>query len=141
MKALALPGLLLALAACQSTPPDGSASPGNPATGLLIARDSCSGCHQTGRTGESPGPRTPSLAGGDPPVADAPLETAGDSPNPRAPSFADIANRPGMTAEGVAAWLRNGHNYPVEMGFYLEPRQVDALAAYIIRLRAGDDTP
>lgn len=130
--------LVLVLAACQSTPPDGPPAPGNPATGLLIARDSCSACHQTGRTGESPSPRAPSLAGGDPPVPDAPLDTDGDSPDPRAPSFADIASRPGMTAEGIAAWLRNGHNYPVEMGFYLDSHQVDALAAYIMRLRAGD---
>jgi cytochrome c len=100
-----------ALAACQSTPAE-QVSWDNPATGLLVARESCGGCHQAGRTGESP--------------------------NPDAPPFADIAGRPGLTAEALAAWLRDGHNYPVEMGFRLEPHQVDALVAYMVRLRSGD---
>jgi len=59
-----------------------------------------------------------------------------ESPNPRAPSFRDIANRPGMTPEALAGWLKNGHNYPTEMGFHLEPYQVDSLVAYMIRQRA-----
>ena len=136
--AIALAGAFApGLTGCQSAPADDGAL-ANPATGMLIARDSCSRCHQTGRGGEGSGARRPTLAGGDPPIPDAPLFSDGESPNPRAPSFVDIANRPGMTVEGIAAWLRDGHNYPVEMGFHLEPHQVDALAAYLIRLRGGD---
>jgi mono/diheme cytochrome c family protein len=107
---LALPGLLLAVSACQTLgvgePPASSAS-----MGLLIARDSCGGCHQTGGSGASP--------------------------NPQAPPFGDIVNRPGMTSEALAAFLRDSHNYPVEMGFRLEPHQIDSLVAYMIRWRRG----
>lgn len=98
--------VLLTLAACAtSEPPAPDAS-----MGLLIARDSCAGCHQIG--------------GG------------GDSPNARAPTFREIASRPGMTPEALAAFLRDSHNYPVEMGFQLQPHQVDSLVAYMIRWRA-----
>jgi len=41
-----------------------------------------------------------------------------------------------MTPEALAGWLKNGHNYPTEMGFHLEPYQVDSLVAYMIRQRA-----
>ena len=77
--------------------------------GLIIARDRCAGCHQTGG--------------------------AGESPNANAPTFGEIVNRPGVTPETLAAWLRDGHNYPLEMGFRLEPHQVDSLVAYMIRWR------
>ena len=102
----ALGFLSFTLAACAtSEPPAPDAS-----MGLLIARDSCAGCHQIG--------------GG------------GDSPNARAPTFREIASRPGMTPEALAAFLRDSHNYPVEMGFQLQPHQVDSLVAYMIRWRA-----
>ena len=101
----ALPGFLLALAAC-ATPSEPYAA--DASMGLLIARDSCGGCHQTGGGGESP--------------------------NPRAPTFGDIVNRPGMTPERLAAFLRDSHNYPIEMGFHLEPHQVDSLVAYMLTL-------
>ncbi len=106
---LALPGLLLALAACETTgeapyAPDAS-------MGMLIARDSCAACHQTGLNG--------------------------DSPNEDATPFHEVASRPGMTEESLAAWLRDGHNYPAEMNLRLEPHQVDSLVAYMLRLRSG----
>ena len=41
-----------------------------------------------------------------------------------------------MTPEALAAFLRDSHNYPVEMGFQLQPHQVDSLVAYMIRWRA-----
>ena len=138
VKALALPGLLLALAACQSTPPDGSASPGQSRDRAADrAGFGAAGVTRRAAPENHPGPRRRHW-----PVETRPLRTPRQRPTEICPtrgrpSFADIANRPGMTAEGFAAWLRDGHNYPVEMGFYLEPRQVDALAAYIIRLRAG----
>jgi mono/diheme cytochrome c family protein len=83
--------------------------------GLLIARDRCSGCHQTGGGGESP--------------------------NPRAPTFGEIVDRPGMTAESLRAILRDSHNFPIEMGFQLEPHQVDSLVAYMVRWRAEGAPP
>jgi hypothetical protein len=43
-----------------------------------------------------------------------------------------------MTEEALAGWLRDGHNYPVEMGFRLEPHQIDSLVAYMIRRRASE---
>lgn len=97
-------------------PSDEPQSSANPATGLLLARDSCGGCHQVGRNGTSP--------------------------NPDAPPFAEIANRQGLTPQSLSSWLRDGHNYPTEMGFYLEPHQIDALVAYMIRLRTTSiDSP
>jgi len=109
MKSFALACLALGVAACQSIPPGEPAA--NRARGLLIAKDSCGGCHQTRRNGSSP--------------------------NPDAPPFADIANREGLTAEALSSWLRDSHNYPAEMGFYLDQRQIDNLAVYMIALRSG----
>lgn len=100
--------LPLALAACAALPDD-EPPQSNASMGLIIARDRCAGCHQTGG--------------------------AGESPNANAPTFGEIVNRPGMTPETLAAWLRDGHNYPLEMGFRLEPHQVDSLVAYMIRWR------
>lgn len=108
----ALLSLLLALSACSTVgePPKSSAS-----MGLLIARDRCAACHQTGGSGESP--------------------------NSRAPAFGEIVNRPGMTQERLAAFLKDSHNYPIEMGFRLEPHQVDSLAAYMIGWQSGGTPP
>jgi mono/diheme cytochrome c family protein len=107
--ALATPGLLLALAACETLGVDEPIAP-DASMGLLIAQDNCSRCHQIGG--------------------------AGASPNENAPTFGEIANRPGMTSEALAAWLRDAHNYPVEMGFHLEPHQIDSLALYVMRWRS-----
>ena len=103
----AMPPLLLAaLAGCQTA---GEAPRSDASLGMLIARDKCSSCHETFLDLESP--------------------------NPDAPPFREIVNRPGMTRDALAGWLRDGHNYPVEMGFHLEPHQVDSLVAYMIRSR------
>jgi hypothetical protein len=82
---------------------------------MLIARDSCSGCHSTGLNGESP--------------------------NSRALPFREIVNRPGLTPEALAAWLKDGHDYPVEMGFVLAPHRVDSLVAYMMRQRSQATSP
>ncbi|GAA0266570.1 hypothetical protein GCM10009127_02620 [Alteraurantiacibacter aestuarii] len=107
---LGLPCLLLALAACATTT-DGAPYAPDASMGMLIARDSCAECHATGRTG--------------------------DSPNEDATAFREIAGRPAMTQQALAAWLTDGHNYPAEMGFTLEQHQIESLAAFMIRLRAG----
>jgi mono/diheme cytochrome c family protein len=107
---LALPCLLLGLTACE-TVPDGSQEP-SAATGMLLAENSCASCHETF------------------------LER--ESPNPDAPAFREIVNRPGMTPDLLATWLTDGHNYPIEMGFRLEPNQVDSLVAYMIRQQSGE---
>ena len=112
--ALALPCLLFGLAAC-STLRVGEPPASDASMGLLIARDNCGSCHQLGG--------------------------AGESPNPRATPFGEIVSRPGMTPEALAVWLRDGHNYPVEMGFHLEPHQVDSLVAYMMRWRAEGAPP
>ncbi len=54
------------------------------------------------------------------------------------PTFREIVDRPGMTPETLAAFLTDSHNYPIEMGFRLEPHQVDSLVAYMIRWRSED---
>lgn len=112
--ALGLPAILLALAACATTPESAANEPPyepSASMGMLIARQSCAECHQTGGTGESP--------------------------NPQATAFREIANRRGITQETLTAWLTDGHNYPAEMGFDLEPHQVESLAAYMIRQQSG----
>jgi len=91
--------------------PDGAAYAPDASMGSIIARDNCSRCHETFLDRESP--------------------------NPNAPSFRSIANRPGMTPKLLATWLKDGHNYPAEMGFHLEPNQVDSLVAYMIDLQSG----
>jgi mono/diheme cytochrome c family protein len=111
---LCLPVLLLALAACQSLGV-GEAPPADASMGLLIAQDNCGRCHQIGG--------------------------AGASPNANAPTFGEIANRPGTTTESLAAWLHDAHNYPVEMGFHLEPHQIDSLALYVMRWRSSAAPP
>lgn len=108
------PLVLLALAACQSVPDSPPYEP-DPSIGMLIARDSCSGCHATGPNGESP--------------------------NSRALPFREIAERPGLTPEALAAWLKDGHDYPVEMGFVLAPHQVDSLVAYMMRQQSAGTAP
>lgn len=106
-----LPCLLLALAAC-TTAPNSTPYQADASMGMIIARDNCASCHE--------------------------LFLDRESPNPNAPPFREIVNRPGMTPALLATWLKDGHNYPSEMGFYLEPGKVDSLVAYMIRLKAGE---
>lgn len=113
---LGLPGLLLlSLAACETVPAGEAPYEPSASMGMIIANDNCQSCHETGRTGESS--------------------------NSAAPPFREIVNRPGMTQEALAVWLKDGHDYPAEMGFTLEPHRVDSLVEYMMRLRddAGSD--
>lgn len=113
--------LILALASCQSAPEAGADRvSARPATSVrppdppiaAFAQAACGGCHAV---------RPDSL-----------------SPNPASPAFAEIANRPGLTEASMATWLRDAHNYPEDMDFELDGKQVDALAAYILSLRVPD---
>lgn len=60
------------------------------------------------------------------------------SPNPQAPRWVDIANRPELTEDTLASWLRDAHNYPEIMDFDLDGDQVDMIAAYMVTLRSPD---
>ena len=111
---LGVPFLLLTIGACQSLRV-GEEPAASASMGLLIAQDNCARCHQIGG--------------------------AGDSPDEDAPEFGEIADRPGMTAATLATWLSDAHNYPIEMGFRLEPHEIDSLALYIMRWRSSEQPP
>ena len=107
----------LALAACQAPQPPVSTPP---AVDLVeakgLAQGACGSCHS--------------------------VEPYGRSPNPASPEFAAIANRPGVSRETLLTWLRDAHNYPAEMDFWLEGGEADQLTAYILSLRrAGYEPP
>ena len=115
-------GFALALASCiatsepgathvSSTPRPVLAEEGgtDAATDLAFAQGACGGCHA--------------------------VEPPGLSPNPRSPTFADIANSPGLTDATLAIWLADAHNYPEEMDFDLNRKQVDTIARHMLRLR------
>ena len=112
MKAF-FPCLALAAAACQATgsdaPSPGPAAPTLAAQGQVRAEALCSGCHAVGRTGPSS--------------------------NPNAPPFHAVINQVDLRAATVASWLRDAHNYPAEMDFTLNEREVNALVAYMLTLR------
>ena len=108
----ALPFLLLALSGCVA---NGQQREPNASMGMLIARQSCAECHAIGGSG--------------------------DSPNPNAPAFSAIVDRPGVAPEQLAGWLRDGHNYPIEMGFHLEPHQIGSLVEYMVRWRSQAPPP
>lgn len=57
------------------------------------------------------------------------------SPNPDSPSFAAIVNQEGLTRATLATWLRDAHNYPEEMDFYLDEPEVEALIDHMLTLR------
>ena len=99
--------LPLALAACQTTgaPPAG---PSPASDSHALAQAACSQCHS--------------------------VEAHGLSPNPQAPEFPVIANTRGLTRASLTNWLRNAHNYPEEMDFYLEDDEVAGLVSYILKL-------
>lgn len=112
VRALGAASLPVLAAACTATPHPAPYE-GNASMGMLIARNSCSSCHA--------------------------VTLVGESPDERAPAFREVINRSGMTREGLATWLTDAHNYPIEMGVHLEPHQVDSLVAYIQRMEAGAD--
>ena len=115
LRVLALIGLAAGAVACQPLPPAAQPAAAEPHPGVAYAQASCGGCHAVGRRSVSP--------------------------NPQAPPFAAIVNQEGLTRNTLAAWLRNAHNYPDEMKFSLEPRQVDELVAYMVTLRDPNYRP
>ncbi|MBY0567129.1 MAG: cytochrome c [Hyphomonadaceae bacterium] len=115
----------LALSACALAPrQDSGASSSTPAasslpneqdgatTGLRLAESRCSGCHAV----------TPGQV----------------SPNSDAPPFASIAQRSGLTQSSAGSWLRESHNFPDQMNFYLDSDQAKQLAAYLWTLREAE---
>lgn len=117
MRPLPQPCLAVALllTACQPATPAGTAGLDARPPGRAFAQGSCGGCHAVE-------PRTL-------------------SPNPAAPPFPAIVNREGVTRETLTAWLRDAHNYPEEMEFYLEGPEVDELVAYMLGLRDPNYRP
>lgn len=123
--ALAASSIMLALTACittsapadlaaASTPRPMLAEQGgtDPASDLAFAQAACGGCHA--------------------------VEPPGLSPNSQSPTFADIANSPGLTDDTLALWLSDAHNYPEEMDFDLNEKQVETIARHMLRLRDPD---
>lgn len=108
-------GAAAAIAAWQPLASAEPAPPAAPDRGLAVAQGTCGGCHA--------------------------VERHGVSPNPKAPPFAAIVNRPGLTPETLSSWLRDAHNYPEEMEFYLEGPEVDQLVAYMLTLRDPNYRP
>jgi mono/diheme cytochrome c family protein len=115
LRALASIGLAVGAVACQPLAPTTQSATVEPHPGLTLAQTSCGGCHAVGQRSVSP--------------------------NPEAPPFAAIVNQEGLTGNTLAAWLRNAHNYPAEMKFTLERRQVDALVGYMLTLRDPNYRP
>lgn len=86
-------------------------APQSPAQkGLRFAQAHCSSCHAVARNQFSP--------------------------NPQAPPWEDVVNKEGLTPDTLTWWLRHSHNFPEIMNFEIEDAQVDALAAYMLTLRA-----
>jgi mono/diheme cytochrome c family protein len=83
--------------------------PVDPVAAHTLAQGACGGCHS--------------------------VEPYGLSPNPAAPEFAEIGNRAGLTQETLTTWLRDAHNYPAEMDFWLEGDEVQIIAAHILSLK------
>ena len=109
MKLAPLFCLTLALGACQNILSGEPARSTVALSGQAFAQSSCGGCHAI--------------------VSDR------TSPNSNAPPFPAIVNQEGLTAETLSHWLRGAHNYPSEMDFSLNERQVDELVAYMLTLR------
>jgi mono/diheme cytochrome c family protein len=113
-KRICLVGAALLATACQSLAQSEGARD-DAKRGLAYAQGSCGGCHA--------------------------VERYGDSPNVNAPPFAGIVNQDGLTKETLSWWLRDAHNYPAEMEFYLEPDEVEELVAHMLSLRDQNYRP
>ncbi|MEN7536527.1 c-type cytochrome [Aurantiacibacter flavus] len=115
MSNIALKSVLLSmpliLGACQTVTADEAAVARSVATtdGHALAQAACAGCHS--------------------------VERYGLSPNPKSPEFPTIANARGLSVATLTNWLRNAHNYPEEMDFYLEDDETASLVSYILSLR------
>jgi len=103
----------LALAACQSAPPQTASSKSAPIPNLV--QGVCGDCH---------GVQPPFL-----------------SPNPEAPSFEAIANSAGLTGDSLTAWLIDAHNYPELMEFELNEPEAREVAAYMVTLQRENYEP
>lgn len=101
--------LALILTACQKGPVARPATSTISTQGQAFAEASCGECHAVGRYGTSR--------------------------RSNAPPFPAIVNQEGLTAETLSFWLRGAHNYPREMDFYLDEREVDGLVAYMLTLK------
>jgi mono/diheme cytochrome c family protein len=108
-RSLSLLGLALLMAGCQNPPLDERAPPSMPSRGQAFAEATCGGCHA--------------------------VTLYGRSSNPNAPPFGYIANQEGVTKETLTVWLSGAHNYPMEMDFYLQAREVDDLVGYLLSLK------
>jgi mono/diheme cytochrome c family protein len=108
-------GVAVAVAAWQPAASAPRAPPASTHPGLTVAQGTCAGCHA--------------------------IVAHEVSPNPKAPPFAAIVNSPGLTPETLSTWLRDAHNYPEEMEFYLEGPEVDQLVAYMLSLRDPNYRP
>ena len=107
--------LVAGAVACQPLAPAGQTTTAEPRPGLAFAQASCGGCHAVDRRSVSP--------------------------NVKAPPFAAVVNQEGVTANTLSSWLRNAHNYPDEMKFTLEGRNVDDLVEYMLTLRDPNYRP
>ena len=56
------------------------------------------------------------------------VESPWISLHPQSPTFLDIANRPGLSENALATWLKDAHNYPAVMDVDLGDADADALA-------------
>lgn len=108
---LLLLGAML-LGACQSLTPPGAVTAVPSSRGRELAQVSCSSCHA--------------------------ITLYGHSPNPNAPPFGAIANQEGLTRETLTTWLRDAHNYPMEMDFYLTESDANGLVDFLLALRRSD---
>jgi mono/diheme cytochrome c family protein len=69
------------------------------------------------------------------------VSTGAVSLHPEAPTFADIANRPGVTAQTLRQFLGDSHNFPQAMNFEVDPASLDDLAAHFVTLRQDSYRP
>ena len=102
----------LLLGACQTADAQEAIDGATPAPTSSFAQGVCGACHA--------------------------VEAPWHSPNPQAPTFVDIANRPGISEESLADWLKDAHNYPDVMDVDLGETDAEELAAYMLTLRSPD---
>jgi mono/diheme cytochrome c family protein len=107
---LSMVATLFLLGGCQAHQPVGPSDLTTQARGHALAQAICAACHGVERYSTL-------------------------SPNPQAPSFPTIVNRQGLTTDSLGSWLRDAHNYPIEMEIQLDPARVDDLVAYMLTLR------
>ncbi|MFM2302583.1 MAG: hypothetical protein RLZZ84_2319 [Pseudomonadota bacterium] len=116
-KPLALAALPLTMAACAAVaatqPPTQPAA--QQARGQAFAQAHCAACHG--------------------------ITANASSPNPESPPFEAVVNTRGLTAETLARFLRDSHNFPGAMAFEIDQAKIDDLAAYMVTLKRTDYRP